>query len=105
MGRIVGPVWRERVGQGRALTAERETLLAHRRVVDAQRGEGSEWQHCTLEEGEPHGSALIVRIAGLDDREDAAMLLAVRMSALHARVASPPARTNSIGPTWSVSRS
>jgi len=53
MGRIVAPYgvkgWLKVVPS----TAERETLLSHKEWWLRPRGEGSEWRHCTLEEGRP----------------------------------------------------
>ena len=73
MGRIVAPYgvkgWLKVVPS----TAERETLLSHKEWWLRPRGERSEWRRCSLEEGRPHGSALIVRVTGLADREAAAM--------------------------------
>jgi 16S rRNA processing protein RimM len=94
MGRIVAPYgvkgWLKVVPS----TAERETLLSHEEWWLRPRGEGSEWRHCTLEEGRPHGSALIVRIAGLDDRENAAMYSGGDVGI--ARSALPPAAENEV---------
>jgi len=72
MGRIVAPYGVKGWLKVLPSTAERDTMLSHKEWWMRPRGEGSEWRLCPLEEGRPHGSALIVRIAGLDDREAAA---------------------------------
>jgi 16S rRNA processing protein RimM len=72
MGRIVAPYGVKGWLKVLPSTAERETMLSHKEWWLRPRGERGDWRCCTLEEGRPHGSALIVRIAGLDDREAAA---------------------------------
>jgi len=73
MGRVVAPYGVKGWLKVLPSTAERETMLSHKEWWLRPRGERDEWRRCTLEEGRPHGSALIVRIAGLADREAAAM--------------------------------
>jgi len=73
MGRIVAPYGVKGWLKVLPSTAERDTMLSHQEWWLRPRGERSDWRLCTLEEGRPHGSALIVRIAGLDNREAAAM--------------------------------
>jgi len=72
MGRVVAPYgvkgWLKVV----PATAEKETLLSHKEWWLRARGERSEWRRYTLEEGRPHGSTLLARVAGLEDREAAA---------------------------------
>ena len=73
MGRIVAPYgvkgWLKVVPS----TAEHETLLAHKEWWLRPRGESSPWRRCTLEEGRAHGSTLVARVSGLEDREAAAL--------------------------------
>lgn len=70
MGRVAAPYgvkgWLKVV----PMTAAPDTLLTH-----AQwwlRGRGGDWQERRLESGRPHGSALIVQLSGMPDREAAA---------------------------------
>jgi 16S rRNA processing protein RimM len=74
MGRIVAPYGVQGWVRVSPMTAERDTLLAHRRWwVRAYRGDGP-WQEHVLESGKAHGAALLVRLSGLVDREAAALL-------------------------------
>ena len=73
MGRIVAPYgvkgWLKVV----PATAELTTLLSHKEWWLRPRGERGEWRRYDFEEGRAHGSTLIARVAGLDDREAAAL--------------------------------
>jgi 16S rRNA processing protein RimM len=72
MGRVVAPYGVKGWLKVAPATAELDTLLSHKEWWLRARGERSEWRRYALEEGRPHGSTLVVRVAGLDDREAAA---------------------------------
>lgn len=74
MGRIVAPYGVKGWVRVMPMTAERETLLSHGRWwVRPYRGAGP-WREHVLEGGKVHGSALLVQLSGMADRESAATL-------------------------------
>ena len=73
MGRVVAPYGVKGWLKVAPETAELETLLSHKEWWLRARGERGEWRRYLFEEGRPHGSTLIARVAGLEDREAAAV--------------------------------
>lgn len=73
MGRIAAPYgvkgWLKIV----PMTSAQDTLLAHSEWWLRRRGVEDGWSKCTLESGRAHGNTLIVQLAGLTDREAAAV--------------------------------
>ncbi|MFO1306703.1 MAG: ribosome maturation factor RimM [Burkholderiales bacterium] len=94
MGRVIAPYGVKGWLKVAPLSAERETLLSHAQWWLRPRGERSEWRQVALLEGRPHGSTLIVRIEGLEDREAAAALSGGEIGV--PRRALPPARKNEV---------
>ena len=94
MGRVIAPYGVQGWIKVAPLTAERETLLSHPQWWLRPRGEGGQWRPVALLEGKPHGSALVVRIDGLADREAAAALSGGEIGV--PRSALPPARGNEV---------
>ena len=89
MGRIVAPYGVKGWLKVAPSTAEHETLLAHEEWWLRPRGGRGEWRRYVLEEGRAHGSTLVVRVAGLADREAAAVYSGGEVGV--ARSALPPA--------------
>lgn len=94
MGRVVAPYGVKGWLKVSPLTAEPETLLSHREWWLRPRGERSEWRRFAFEEGRPHGGTLVVRVAGLDDREAAAAFAGGEVGV--PRSALPPTRRGEV---------
>lgn len=74
MGRIAAPYGVKGWVKVLPLTAEPETLLAHPQWWVRRRGGEGAWQALALQSGKRHGATLLAQLAGLADREAAAVL-------------------------------
>lgn len=74
MGRIAAPYGVKGWVRVLPLTAERDTLLSYRQWWVWTSAGGGDWREHVVDEGKAHGSALLVHLAGVADREAAALL-------------------------------
>ena len=95
MGRIAAPYGVKGWLKVLPLTADSDALLSYRDWWLRRRGDDDAgWHKCTLESGKPHGKTLLVQLAGLVDREAAAVFAGGEVGV--ARSALPAAGANEV---------
>ena len=95
MGRIAAPYGVKGWLKVLPLTADPDALLSYRDWWLRRRGDDDAgWHKCTLESGKPHGKTLLVQLAGLVDREAAAVFAGGDVGV--ARSALPAAGANEV---------
>jgi len=94
MGRVAGPYGVKGWLKILPLTAGAETLLSYPQWWLRRRGNETDWLACALQAGRTHGNTLLVQLAGLADREAAAIYAGGDVGV--ARSALPAAREGEV---------